>query len=108
MSKIDVNALKQHLCLQCLECCRWLRFDCFLGDKSLVNDSVIFYSTRGCKVKVVDHSQGNILCLLVPSICGHLTDSGCDIYGSRPAACRRYSGLDDTMLKDSCKWSELK
>jgi len=114
MSKIDVSDLekeKSRLCLSCLECCKWLRFDCGIEERFMgqVEEMTAFYQMRGCRTRVVRDVKGvYLLCVLIPQTCKYLTPKGCRIYPNRPDACKRYDGTKDIMMADLCKWRKLK
>ena len=99
---MDIEKRKQELCLSCLECCRTLAipFDHY----SLDEDDIKFYKMRG--VELLTITQGPYL--LVPSVCPHLTENGCDIYKDRPKICKDYDGREVPFMKYKCKWRELK
>lgn len=110
MSTIDVSELekrKSELCLSCMECCKWLRFDCMAKDKRQATLMAEFYKTRGCDVKLNKISQMYTVIVNVPVKCPYLTEKGCSIYENRPNACRNYDGRKDVMIADKCKWNEL-
>ena len=110
MSIIDVSGIdqrKSQLCLSCLECCKWLRFDCAAKDAEQAEAMRTFYTTRGCDVRLVKISEMTLVVVNVPIHCPHLTASGCNIYSRRPPACKNYDGRKDLMMQDICKWKEL-
>lgn len=73
-------------------------------------DAVYFYKARGFTVTfhdvVVDAKPKRVLAIEIPDYpCPHLTDTGCNIYESRPNACRRYDGRKE--MGDKCAWSTI-
>lgn len=116
-SKIDVSEIekeKQRLCLTCLKCCKeaMVILDIEKSREKLYADTVNFYQTRGCRVKIeadlpfLTHRR---LFINFPSVCQHLDPlAGCRIYEKRPVICRRYDGRSDPGMTDFCKWHELK
>ena len=110
MSKIDSSELfarKSELCLSCLECCKWLRFDCGGRTEKEAKAMSNFYTVRGCQTKIVQLVDYYLLVVLVPTICPFLSQKGCSRYDTRPPACRHYDGRKDIMISDVCKWKEL-
>lgn len=103
----SIEARKQALCLSCMECCRWLTFVTEVAT-SKINYIAPLYKMRDCKVSVLPRGDKAIVVIFVPRACHHLSPAGCAIYQTRPPACRDYDGRKDPMLKDICKWKELK
>ena len=97
MDKLD--EIKSKLCLQCMECCR------YIGIVSVVNtpNERNFYETRG--FTVIDNA--GFLVIIQQAICPHLKWNGCDIYETRPAYCRNYDGRKDPFMKNKCLWRIL-
>lgn len=94
---------KSELCLSCLECCKYLTFA--LPSDVWGSRLQTFYYARGCKI----WPTGNVVRMLVPSVCQHLNlSSGCGVYEDRPIVCREYDGRGDVFLKDTCKWNKLR
>lgn len=110
-SIIDVSALdkkRQEACVSCLECCKWLRFDCGIKDESQLKEMADWYLMRGCRVRAFLMSDKTwVLCVMVSQQCKHLAIGGCTVYKNRPDACARYDGLKDPMMKDICKWKDI-
>lgn len=63
---------------------------------------------RDCKILIADRNKMSIVTVGVPRTCLHLSPAGCNIYDLRPKTCRDYDGRKDILLKDICKWKELK
>lgn len=83
-----------------MECCK------YIGVVSVVDPNNFFerqfYETRGFKTIIKD---GHLI-IILPNICPHLTEKGCDIYSNRPYYCRMYDGRNDPFLKDKCLWKK--
>lgn len=95
---------KERLCIACQKCCREL----FVYTHPVLYDCpadfvVDFYRARGFDVTLMKE-DAIIMSLKHP--CPHLTEAGCDIYDTRPRACREYSGIED--FGDECLWSTIK
>ena len=89
---------KSKLCLQCLECCKWLGVPTSLNLNFPPNRE--FYATRGARFSEFGKDQ----MVVVQSTCQHLTPTGCAIYETRPLACRFYDGRKDPIVADRCLW----
>lgn len=87
---------KSELCLQCLRCCKHLRFEFPVWAFTMYH--VEFYTARGCTIS----KEGDVVYVLVPHTCRHLTPMGCSIYEERPKICRDYDGRDDPTV--DCLW----
>jgi len=92
---------KQEACLSCMECCKTLAFN--LPRKALDKPTKEFYTTRGAKFTY----QGNIVWVMVPSVCPNLTSFGCKDYEDRPYVCRIYDGRNFPFMDDICKWNNM-
>jgi len=88
---------KQRLCLQCMECCKLLAIP--LTDIS--KEAIEFYTARGCWI---DALHGGRIGVIIPFPCPHLTPQGCNIYDTRPKACRDSDGTKDPLVRDKCLW----
>ena len=86
---------EEQICIECQECCKTLAVPYYTAD----NDTIEFYSIRGCERVIND--QGAYL--LIPFSCPHLIEDGCDIYEDRPEVCREYDGRKVLFMKDKCK-----
>lgn len=100
--RIKEEQEKQNVCLSCMECCKIMAFTypVHIVDNTFVD----FYRARGCEVRFYN----NLAYVIVPMPCPHLDKKkGCTIYNSRPIACRMYSGIEDPIIKDKCKWNKI-
>lgn len=97
-----LTRMKQALCLTCLKCCKIIAFPTIYNPSREVTQ---FYEMRGWKTHY--DKQRDILFIYGEQVCPHLTDKGCDIYLSRPAACVQYDGRHDGILHDECAWNKL-
>ena len=99
---------KQQLCLDCLECCKYLEFTLKLPNLDTTNELIPFYGAHGCRTKKEFHGTWWELNVLVPCRCKYLTATGCSNYENRSKVCRLYDGRKDPFISDKCKWNELK
>lgn len=86
---------KQELCLSCKECCKWIEIP---TNHQYTLEVVEFYEARGWSVI----KRGDTVCVYKKETCPHLTDEGCNIYVTRPVACRVYDASNDPLVE--CKW----
>jgi hypothetical protein len=92
---------KSALCLQCHACCKQLPMSIKYDPESPAFQAISeFFTTHGCEAMMVH----GVYVISVPHICQHLTESGCDIYESRPTVCRDYDGRKDPRLLNKCLW----
>ena len=85
---------KSELCLECLECCKFVRIPVL----HMTDDLGEFFKARGISLS---HESG-MLFAIIRHICPWLTPKGCKIYEDRPNICREYDGRDDPVV--DCKW----
>ena len=92
----------QKICVECQECCRWMTFTLNVLEAKRRQKFIEFYKARGCTIK---SNSGDVV-VMIPHICPHLKEDGCDVYERRPIACREYDGRHDPHLKYKCKLPE--
>ena len=89
------------ICIKCGACCKSLIIPVNIYTK----DDAEFFQARGFKVK-----EKSTMFLNFPRRCPHLKDNNeCDIYDTRPKACRDYpTGLmkDKRFLPKDCIFNE--
>jgi Fe-S-cluster containining protein len=98
--------IKSDLCLECLECCKWLVYPLPVRKdqpQDVVDRTKHFYETRGCETMLYK----NRFLIKIFSPCQHLTPRGCAIYDDRPLLCKNYDGRDSPISKDDCLWLVL-
>lgn len=91
------------ICIECQECCKWLTFT-LTPMPHVLEHWKEYYTERGCKVI----QRGSQMTVLVPHVCQHLKESGCEIYAGRPKVCFDYDGRQDPFLNEKCdlpEWS---
>ena len=64
---------------------------------------VALYQARGLEL----FYTGKDILVLVPSVCQHLTEQGCDIYENRPLACKVYDARNSLTIGPKCLWNML-
>ena len=95
----EVNSSEMSkVCLQCNECCKWLGFIISTVGKNK-DELREMYAWRGAEIKQMSDNQ---IFMIIPSVCKHLTQFGCNRYHTRPAWCRRYDGRTDPAMVDKC------
>lgn len=94
---------KQELCCQCGECCKWVVF--YIVKPDLPSVAEEWFKARGITVLKKGQRRWTIK---AHSWCNNLVQLGdgtykCDIYDSRPHACKVYDGrlAGDEI---NCKW----
>jgi Fe-S-cluster containining protein len=87
------------LCLSCMACCKVFVIPIRLEDTPERCREV--YEARGYEFKYLEPDKA---LLVSHSPCPHLTEGGCDIYDTRPQACRDYDGRHDPWMKGKCLW----
>jgi len=93
---------KSAVCLQCLECCRYVSFSLPLaGDLKIYEE---FCRVRDLELVAV---KKGVVYIRVEKHCKYLTVAGCRIYDQRPMACRMYDGRKDAAMADKCMWKEI-
>ena len=97
-----LTAEQQKICIKCGECCRWMTFTLNIPEAKRRQKFIEFYKVRECVVKIEEEQT----VVMIPHICPHLKDDGCDIYEDRPIACREYNGRYDPHLKYKCQLPE--
>jgi Fe-S-cluster containining protein len=85
----------EKICIACQECCKWLTFILTEPSEDLLNA----YKVRNCISKPIDGRWH----IMVPNVCSHLKEAGCDIYADRPKVCREYDGRYDPAMHNTCK-----
>ena len=97
-----LEELKSKLCLQCMECCKYVTFTLQISDPKTYRKAVFFYETRGFEVI---QFPGSIQ-VVINTVCPQLTSFGCKIYLNRPAFCRDYDGRKDSfmIINKKCAW----
>ena len=99
---------KEQLCLNCLECCRYLEFGINIPKYVDTANLEKFYADHYCKTKVIEDRRSKTMFVLIPCQCKNLTPFGCQIYEDRFDLCRRYDGRRDVLMAGMCKWKDLK
>lgn len=89
----------EQICVECQECCKWMSFTLDVREMKRIAKITEFYKARGCEVKYLKTG----IVVMIPHICPHLKKGGCDIYKTRPIACREYDGRKDPLIKEKCK-----
>jgi len=99
---MELEELKQSLCLSCMECCKTIIVPTFY---SIATDrqTIDLFEMRGIEVK--RGVAGPVL--LIPCSCQYLSDDGCRIYDSRPDVCKDYDGRKVRVMEDVCKWHRI-
>ena len=87
------------ICIGCQECCKCFTFTINCRDKKEHDYLCEFYKARG--IQVVKYEKS--IAVVIDSVCPHLTKYGCDIYSTRPEACRKYDGRNDPLMRQFCK-----
>ena len=101
VSKIDTSLTRSELCLKCMECCKVIAVRAAINPD--FGPTTEFYEARGCSIV----KTSSLPMVLIPYPCPHLTDIGCDIYKTRPLACRAYDGRKDPVMAYVCLWRHL-
>lgn len=93
---------ERELCAECKgACCKTVVFPTQYSEfNSFAKD---LYETRGWFIQVY---KGK-LWIYKEESCPELTDTGCKIFESRPAACKMYDGRNDPILRTVCLWNKL-
>ena len=95
------TAVKQRLCLECLECCKVVAVRAAINPSNKRTRE--FYEARGCRIIPTEQ----LPLVVIPYPCPHLTSSGCNIYDKRPLACRLYDGREDPIMSRICLWGKV-
>lgn len=98
---LRIAAEREALCKSCQECCKHLLIPTAFSADDRV--SMGFFNARG--FQLIDY-KGH-LAIVMDHVCPHLTAEGCNIYKTRPYACRIYDGRNDPLMKNKCKWTLL-
>jgi len=90
------------LCAECKgRCCKTIVFPTQYSEfDSFAKD---LYETRGWYTT----GYRGKLWIYKEESCPELTEAGCNIFESRPAACKMYDGRNDPIVRPHCLWSKL-
>jgi len=78
----------------CTECCKVMTFVVTPPDGQFAQ-YVNFYAARGGNLELLTR---NSFAVVVPSICPHVSDQGCDLGKNKPELCKKYDCRIDTFL----------
>jgi len=92
---------EQILCIQCQECCKTMAMS--INKDAVTKETIEFFKARGCEM----HYVGNVMWVIMPSICPNLTTFGCKIYSTRPDICRIYDGRKLPFMDKTCRLYKL-
>lgn len=95
---------KKKLCLKCQECCKVIGIptDAAQLRKMKFHQQKDFYEARGCRL--VRLKTG--LFIAIPSICPQLSQKGCKIQDTKPAACEIADERSNSIVEDLCLWKK--
>ena len=104
-NELRLEEQKQQACLKCFKCCKEFAVALhpinFTVEVRDINTE--FFKARG--FSLVKDLKNNTTYLEIPNYpCPHLTETGCDIYETRPKVCRDYDGRKDF---NDCEWHKL-
>jgi Fe-S-cluster containining protein len=88
---------EQEICVKCQKCCK--KISIYTVYSASDRTAIEFYRTRGFSINPTTKGFIN-LSMDIP--CPHLTESGCDIYETRPEVCRIYVGVYDPLIGEEC------
>jgi Fe-S-cluster containining protein len=98
---VDDTELKSILCRKCMKCCMSIGFPFYKPGVGVIE----FYKTRGAKIY---RENRDIYLIVIENKCPHLDLlRGCDIYETRPIACREFDGRRSNSIKEECLWQNL-